>query len=244
MSDVLFFRQATYAVSTKSSYRTHYATYRKFCDLMSMSLVPASNSFLCLYAAYLARFLLPQSVCQYINFVGLLHREMGFPNPLSHNWILSTVLKGIKRTLGKPPQPKLPILPDLLICMRSRLNLNCSRHASFWAICLVAFFGLFRKAHLLPHSDASFDPKRQFTRSDFVYSSTGITLTVRWSKTIQLGQRTVAVPLVAIPGSSLCPVTAVQHAFSFTTAALPNSQAFCWRDSSTPKLCVCHLCLV
>ena len=126
--------------------------YQRFCELLGTSLVPVSTVTLCLYAAYLARFLLPQSVCQYLNYVGLLHREMGYINPLSDNWVLTSVLRGIKRTLGKPPKPRLPITIPLLIGIRSRLNLNSSKHASFWAICLVAFFGLFRKAHLLPDS--------------------------------------------------------------------------------------------
>ena len=120
--------------------------------MLNISVAPATTTYLCMYAAYLARFLLPQSVCLYINFVGLLHKEMGLPNPLSDNWVVSTVLRGIKRTLGVPPTPKLPITIPMLLGIRSRLILNNSKHASFWAICLVAFFGLFRKAHLLPDS--------------------------------------------------------------------------------------------
>ena len=98
--EVLFYRQATYAESTKKSYRTHYNAYFRFCQLLELSLVPASSSVLCLYAAYLARFLVPTSVCQYLSFVGLLHKEFGYPNPLEHNWVVSSVLKGIKRIKG------------------------------------------------------------------------------------------------------------------------------------------------
>uniref|UniRef100_A0A7M5VB90 Uncharacterized protein n=1 Tax=Clytia hemisphaerica TaxID=252671 RepID=A0A7M5VB90_9CNID len=53
---------------------------------------------------------------------------------------------------------------------------------------------------------------------------------VRWSKTMQLGQRTVTIPLVAM-SSPLCPVSAVNHAFQLTPGAGPQAQAFCWRDS-------------
>lgn len=235
MSDVLFFRQSTYAVNTKRTYRTHQRAYTKFCELMQCPLVPASNTFLCMYAAYLARFLLPQSVCVYINFVGLLHKELGLPNPLTDNWVLSTVLNGIKRVLGTPPKPRLPITVDLLLGIKSRLNLNSSRHASFWAICLVSFFGLFRKSHLLPVSTQSFDPKKLFTRADFSLHHSCLLITVRWSKTIQLGQRTIAIPLIANPSSPLCPVTAVKQAFSLTQKCLPHFQALCWYDSSLFK---------
>ena len=184
-----------------------------------------------MYAAYLARFLLPQSVCIYLNFVGLLHKEMGLPNPLLDNWFLSSVLKGIKRSKGVPPVPKLPITVDILSFIYSQLNLQDSRQASFWAICLVLFFGLFRKSHLLPVSQGDFTPDTFLTRSDFTFVDSAVHVRVRWSKTIQFGQRTVTIPLVAIPSSHLCPVSAVSRAFRLSPGALDTDQAFCWRDS-------------
>ena len=227
----MVFRQATFSDNTKRTYRTHQKAYYRFCEFMHISVAPAGTAVLCLYAAYLAQFLVPQSVCQYLNFVGLLHRELGYPSPLSDNWVLTSVLRGIKRTLGVPPKPRLPITVPMLLGIRSCLNLNCSKHASFWAICLVAFFGLFRKAHLLPESSGSFNPARMFTRSDFQVTASCVYITVRWSKTIQLGQRTVTVLLVAAPSSPLCPVSAIVHAFNLTPGCSPSSQALCWRDS-------------
>ena len=239
LADVLFFRQATYSESTKRSYRTHKKTYFKFCEMLHTPVAPTNTSLLCLYAAYLARFLLPQSVCLYLNFVGLLHRELGMHNPLSDNWVVTSVLRGIKHTLGTPPKPKLPITVSLLFRIRSRINLNNSKHASFWAICLVAFFVLFRKAHLLPVSESAFDPVRMFTRSDFIsVDNSCIYISVRWSKTIQMGQCTVTIPLLAVPSSSLCPVTAVFHAFRSTTGCPTDSQALVWQDSSLLRFSV------
>ena len=203
--------------------------------LLGIPVAPTNITTLCLYAAYLARFLLPQSVCLYLNFVSLIHKEMGYPNPLSDNWVLTTVLRGMKRTLGVPPKPRLPITITLLLGIRSRLNLNCSKHASFWAICLVAFFGLFRKAHLLPESESGFNAKKMFTRSDFLFTESCVYITVRWSKTIQMGQRTVTIPLVAVPHSPLCPVAAIVQAFRMTPGCDPSYQALCWRDSASVK---------
>ena len=193
-----------------------------------------STTHLSMYAAYLARFLLPQSVCIYLSYVGLLHKELGFSNPLLDNWVLSTVIRGIKRTKGTPPVPKLPMTVDILGRLSSLLDLSDSRHASFWAMCLVSFFGLFRKSHLLPTSPSDFSPLTFLVRSDFSFSGSTVLIKVRWSKTIQLGQRTVTVPLVAT-ASCLCPVTAVKRAFSLTPGTKPFDQAFCWRDSRHPR---------
>ena len=180
--------------------------------MLDISPVPVSTGHLCLYAAYLARFLLPQSVCVYISYVGLLHKDNGLANPLADNWILNSVLKGIKRTKGSPPVPKLPITIEILHSLRRRLDLSDSKHASFWAICLVSFFGLFRKSHLLPLSPKDFTPDTFLIRSDFSFDSSVVYIKVRWSKTMQLGQRHVTIPLVAM-SSPLCPVSAILQAF-------------------------------
>lgn len=231
LADVQFYREATYAVNTRKAYRTHRRAYLQFCSMLKIPQAPVQCVHLCMYAAYLARFLLPQSVCVYLNFVGLLHRELGFPNPLLDNWFLSTVLKGIKRSKGVPPVPRLPITLDILLFIHSQLNLQDSKQASFWAVCLVSLLRLFRKSHLLPCSHRDFSPDTFLTRSDFTFVGSGVHIRVRWSKTIQFGQRIVTIPLVGIPSSCLCPVTAVRHAFSLTPGAPPSDQAFCWRDS-------------
>ena len=139
-TDVAFYRRCTYASTTKKSYLTHHRSYMTFCHMLSLPPVPASTNVLCLYAAHLATFLLPQSVYCYIRYVGLLHMEHGFPNPLSDNWVLTSVLKGIRRVYGVPACPRLPVTTTILQGIRSHLNLNCSKGASFRAICLTIFF--------------------------------------------------------------------------------------------------------
>ena len=185
-----------------------------------------------MFAAYLARFLLPSSVCQYINFVGLIHKENGYANLLLDNWVFTSVMKGIKRLHGVPHKPKLPISTAILLRIHSRLNLHNSKHASFWAICLVSFFGLFRKSHLLPSATSTFNERQFLIRSDFTFHDDTVHILVRWSKTIQMGQRTITVPLVGNPCSPLCPLTAVKQAFFLTPSASCVDQAFCYRDSS------------
>ena len=237
IQDVIQYRQHSFAQNTKSTYRTHRRTYLEFCRKLNVPIAPLNTDLLCMYAAYLARFLKPTSVCQYLNFVGLLHKEFSLPNPLLDNWVLSTVLGGIKRLHGSPPRPKLPVTTDMLLAMRQCLNLSNSYHASFWAICLTAFFGLFRKSHLLPDSGCAFDLTKQFTRGDFSLSSFGFIVHVRWSKTIQLGQRTLFIPLIRISQSVLCPVAAISQAFALVPGASLGHQAFCFLGSDS-RICV------
>ena len=113
-----------------------------------------------------------------------------------------------------------------------KLNMLSSFDASFWAVCLVAFFGMFRKVHLLPTSHKAFDTAKQLTKDDFRFFEWGALLTIRWSKTIQFRERVVQIPLPRIPHSPLCPVAACSRAFHFTNGALGSSQAFNWLDQS------------
>ena len=82
-------------------------------------------------------------------------------------------------------------------------------------------FGFFHKSHLLPVSECQYDSSKQFSRSSFQFYSWGALLIVQWSKTIQFRERIVQIPLPVIPCSSLCPVTSILHALSFTSGSPP-----------------------
>ena len=237
-AEVYAYRSSLFAESTKQTYTTHRNTYLRFCAFMGYPPLPATSRSICQYAAFLARSLNSYSIPSYLNIVGLMHKEFGLDNPLTDDWHLTSLLKGIKRTIGQPPNQKKPITINMLIDIHSGLNLNNSFDSSFWAICLTAFFGLFRKSHLLTTTKTAFDPSKQFTKSDFIFYPWGALVHVRWSKTIQFRERTVHLPLPRIPHSVLCPVTAILHAFSFTQSG-----------SSAPRLLlgsittICASCL-
>ena len=131
------------------------------------------------YTAYLARTLKPQSVRQYLNFVALIHKEYSLPNPLLDNWHLHSLLKGISRVKGCQTKPKQPMTISILLRLYRLLNLHSSLHCSFWAICLVGFFGMFRKSHMVSTSSLSFDSSKQFTKEDFQSFSDHVRIRVK-----------------------------------------------------------------
>jgi hypothetical protein len=52
---------------------------------------------------------------------------------------------------------------------------------------------------------------RQLTREKIVLSGDNVIVKFEWSKIIQFEKRVIQTPLVSIPGSPLCPVTAFKH---------------------------------
>ena len=116
--------------------------------------------------------------------------------------------------------------------------MRSSFDASFGAICLVSFFGMLHKSHLLVKSARSFDASQQLLLSDFTFYSWGGLVTIRWSKTIQFRERVVRLPLSFLPDFPLSPVTAVKRAMHFTRKASPDSQAVAFLRS--PDLVLMH----
>ena len=198
-----------FADSTKQSYKTHLKRYMIFCKEMDISPAPITVINLTRYAAYLASRLSFASVGKYLNIVRIIHRELGLPNPLDDNYSLNMVLKGIRRAKGDLVHRKLPITPTILLKIRLGLNLTKPHDTLFWAACLVAFFGLFRKSNLAPKSSASFHKDKHFVVGDLNKCNLGLSLSVKWTKTIQCKERQFTVPLPFLPHHPLCPVTAL-----------------------------------
>ena len=189
------------------------------------------HSLLTCAAAFLARSLNPSSIPNYLNIIGLLHKEFNLPNPLVDNWSLQSLLMGIKLVKGEPPSHKLPITPDILMRIHSMLNVHSSFDASFWAICLVSFVGMLRKSHLLASSPGSVGTSQHLVHSDFQAFPWGYLVAIHWSKNIRFWERVVQLPLPIIPESPLCSATAIKRAMSFTCQAAPTSQAFLFLSS-------------
>ena len=98
-------------------------------------------------------------------------------------------------------------------------------HVVLWAAFLVAFFGFLRKSNVVPQSAFTFDPRRHLSRNSFIFHKDTVVITLPWAKNNQFGERCLQIPLAAIPGSILCPVTAITNMFTRVRAP-PSAPAF------------------
>ena len=191
-------------------------SYLSFCAYYGYQPLPAAGSTLNRYAAFLARSLSASSIPAYLNAVRILHLEHGLTDPTKNNFHLATTLRGIRRAKGLTVSQKKPITPQILLALRKKLNW----HATFWAVCLVAFFGLLRKANLLCKGSTQFNPSQHLRRQDIMFFANWAIVINRWSKTIQFSQRILTIPLPCIDQHPLCPYTALKHAFNLVPAPL------------------------
>ena len=158
--EVIHFRCQAYAPTTKATYMSQMRSYLSSCVSYGYQPIPASVSTLNRYAAFLARSLSASSIPAYLNAARILHLEHGLADPTKNNFQLATILQEIKRIKGLSVSQKKPITPQILLAFKNHLNLDDPLHVTFWAVCLVAFFGLLRKANLLCRGLTHFNPSK------------------------------------------------------------------------------------
>ena len=196
LAEATDFKRSAFALSTRATYRTHLRSYLRFCLYFGRTPVPADNLTLKAYVAFLARSINPNGINSYLNIVRIMHSEAGLPNPLCDNWDLKMVKRGVSRQLGVPPVQKMPITVDILLKLYMNVDVESAFDLSYWAACLIGFYGLLRKSTLLPkslHSAIS----EGLLRSDVInLRSDSFVLMIRKSKMIQFGQRVLQLPFV------------------------------------------------
>ena len=106
--EALAFKRSAFAASSQRTYKSQLKCYLQFCIDFAQTPVPASQSTLSCYLAYLARRLSASSIPNYLNVVRLLHLQAGFANPLEGNFEIGLIKKGINREKGVPPVQKRP----------------------------------------------------------------------------------------------------------------------------------------
>lgn len=168
-----------------------------------------------------------------------MHLELGFPDPaVSDMYEVKLVLIGVNKEKGKEVHRMAPITPEVLLLLRTKLNLEDHNDVTFWAACLVGFFGLLRRSNLFPPALSRFDPKKHLSRTCVSRALYGFLITLPWSKTIQHKERKLLIPLLRVPGHPLCPVHALDTMFSMFPDAGKTQPLFLRRvnGSLTPVL--------
>lgn len=217
-----------YAQNTYKNLKVQLKSYFMFCIHFEFEPLPTSVMVITLYAQFLSRsFKSVESIRNYISAVKSLHLLLDLDTSSFETHHLKLVLRGLSRLKQHCPKQALPITPQILYDIYKQFDITNALDVTMWCLFLHAFFLMFRKSNLVPDSISSFDNKKQLTRGDITFHTENVLLfKVRWSKTIQFGEREVTIPLVSIPGSPLCPVQAFLQMTSLVKAEKDNP-AYC-----------------
>ena len=81
----------------------------------------------------------------------------------ANDFSLDTTMQGLKRRLARTPFFVMPLTPRILTTLYPLLDMSKPQDLALWTSFLTAFYGLFRKANVVPESD-QFNPSQTLTR--------------------------------------------------------------------------------
>lgn len=185
------------ATNTVKAYRTDWHDFMNWCAAYNVSALPATAETLARYLTARATTVKVGTLQRRLSAISQAHTAKGYPRFSVLDEPLKSVWAGIRRVHGVAQQGKAPAvtadikamvdcLPGSLLGLRDR------------ALLLVGFAGAFRRSELV-----------SLTQADIQFTSDGLTLHLRRSKTDQEGQGRV----VGIPYGShreTCPVRSLQ----------------------------------
>lgn len=219
--------QAAFAKGTYKNLRIQWKAYFLFCYFFNLTPVPTNIQTLVWYAQFLSRSMKSSaSVKNYIHSLKTLHLFLGTQCPDLSEFHLKLVLKGIARSNPHCTHQAWPITPSILLEFYSLFDFTTAEDTTFWCLFIFAFFLMCRKSNLVPDTIKSFDVQKQLCRKNITLADGMIIIKMKWSKTIQFGERELSIPLVEIPGSKLCPVKAYMNMIKLTRVP-EEYAAFC-----------------
>lgn len=145
--------------------------------------------------------------------------------PDTSDIVIRLCIRGLKRSKPQVVKRAHPITPAMLEEMARLVDPADPFQWSCWTATLVGFFTFARRSNLVPRSSVKFNPDQQLQRADIVRGSQSLAVIFKWSKTIQCKERVLAIPLVPLPHTNICPVAAVQRMCALVPLS-PTDPAF------------------
>ena len=139
-----------------------------------------------------------------------LHVIHGLPTLPFKDERIPLFIKSVK--LAKPFAPKATSVLNTELLLKVVRTCQAFHHPIVYkALYLFTYFSCLRMSNILPHSTTAYDYTRHISRGDIIFSQTGATIIIKWSKTIQnrTDIRTIAIP--ALGKSPLCPIAAIKE---------------------------------
>lgn len=200
-----------HATSTQKNIAAHIRSYQSFCELRALQSFPINFESISLYVAYLvSQKRAYGTVLNHISSLKHAHQLAGYDLTWSSDYHFQLLLRGVKRFLGQAVSRKSAMTPSILHAAFELFNFSIPLHAAMWALFLVSFFTFLRKSNLVLDNPRQISPK-VITRANLVFTSSGANVHVSATKTIQCQQRSLSLPIPVIPGSRLCPISALRR---------------------------------
>lgn len=166
---------ASIARSTLRQYAMSWDQWQTWCADNGQSALPADGGTVALYIAWRARTHAPATIQGDLAAIAAAHRASAHPDP-TKDVEVTTVLRGIRRTLGVAQAKKAPLVAEALRQVLGTLD-DSARGRRDRCMLLVGWTGALRRSELVA-----------INHEDLALVTEGLVLTIRRSKTDRYGQ--------------------------------------------------------
>ena len=213
-ADALTSQANSAASGTFNNYINHWVNYLQFCIYFALRALPTSVSIMIWFVQHMStQVSSPKTVRAAVSAVKKLHLILNQNIQGCEHHLLTMTLQGITRLSQHVESQAAPVTPQILEQIYQVLDVTKEEDAIFWAVCVFAFFLLFRKSNLVPDTKYGFLKSHQLAREDLVFTPENVIVGIRWAKTSQFAKKLMTYPLPILPGSILCPKTAIDRVF-------------------------------
>ena len=224
-------RKFAFRPGTLANHRTHFANFVRFCIFFNLQDLPVSGNTLSLHSEFLFRtYSSPSSILNAISSIKFYHLLLNFDTAGFQDFHFSLTKRALPRSVRTVTNPALPVTLDLLRAICAEAVKLGTHGVAFKALCLISFYTLARLSSLVPASAARCDITRTLMLSDIQSTVFGFNVTIKWSKSQQLLQQRLVLPLIRRDSDvDICPVLAVSALLlQLLPSSLPDSPLFAW----------------
>lgn len=194
------------------TYRTALKRFKNFCEEFNLKPVLTQHN-LRLFVTYLASGVTPRTIGVYLSGLRYFSSISGSVLPPTKEMkLLSYTLRGIRLAnikASKPPRDPITMahLNKILWFLRN-CELGTQERRLWWAVSLLAFYGLLRSAEYCCHAKSKFITETTLLISDLQISQDMLVVRIRQSKTdpFHYGQSVT----IGATNTAFCPVAAMR----------------------------------
>lgn len=165
----------------------------------SLRPLPALETTVARFLFFVSKKCIYTTVNNYLSAIMVLHKLYGFEANYRDSYYIKLLLTGISNTSPSGHGPKDCLTPEQLKIMYANLNFSDINHHTMWACLMLGFRSLLRKSNLVPTSVK--DLGHVIRRSDVVFTTEGLILTGRSSKTHKRGEDDLVIPIAFTRGA-------------------------------------------
>lgn len=218
---------AGYRPGTKANLKSQISAYYEFCDRYQLAEIPANTGQLTRFAVYLFRIkkLSPDSIMNYLSAVRTLHGLLEIPTQEMHGFVLDAVMRGMKAEYVVPRRRALAFDPLIFRQMFVHVDFDNPMEMVAWVAALMGFHLLLRVSNITAKSRFKFNKQENLVRADFRIHNKVMLVHIRWSKTLQYGERKLLIPVIPFLDAELS-ATAWFQFMIHKIPAPPDAPAF------------------